>query len=110
VSKASDLLRVEFILEMIEDIEFIVEHDKSIILALEDRIHKPALLMSLMQIGETLNKIESNIIKSKLPIKGAYDVRNFIAHDYEGVDLALIEHIIRNMIPELKETIQEILT
>ena len=109
MSKSSDLLRVEFILEMIDDIEFIVEDAKSITQALEDRIHKPALLMSLMQIGETLNKIESKHLQEKLPIKGAYDVRNFIAHDYEGVDLALIEHIIRSLIPELKNTTKEIL-
>lgn len=62
-----------------------------------------------MQIGETLNKICSEDLKEKLQIKGAYDVRNFIAHDYEGVDLALIENIIRNMIPKLKRTIKNIL-
>jgi uncharacterized protein with HEPN domain len=58
-----------------------------------------------MQIGESLNKIEDETLKNKLPIKGAYDVRNFIAHDYEGVDVGLIENILRYLIPELKETI-----
>jgi len=40
-----------------------------------------------------------------LPIKGSYDVRNFIAHDYEGVNKAIIEDIIRRYIPDLKSTI-----
>ena len=38
-------------------------------------------------------------------IKGAYAVRNFIAHDYEGVDLAFIENILRFKIQELKKDI-----
>ncbi|WP_457560419.1 HepT-like ribonuclease domain-containing protein [Caminibacter sp.] len=38
----------------------------------------------------------------KEDIKGAYVVRNFIAHDYEGVDLAFIENILRFKLNELK--------
>lgn len=73
--------------------------------ALESRIGKHALLMCLMQIGETLHKIQDEEIREKLPVKGSYDVRNFIAHDYEGVDLGLIDNILRYLIPELKVTI-----
>jgi len=108
VSDSTDLSRLEFILEMIEDIEYIIVRYKSISAAIEDRIGKHALLMCLMQIGESLNKIESPALKDKLPVKGAYDVRNFIAHDYEGVDVGLIENILRYLIPELKETIFEL--
>ena len=40
-------------------------------------------------------------------VKGMYDVRTFIAHDYEGVNLAIIEWIIRNhKIPALDRHIQ----
>jgi uncharacterized protein with HEPN domain len=106
VSKKSDKSRLEFILEMIEDIDYIVAQS-SITKALESRISKPAILMCLMQIGETLNKVESIELKVQLPIKGAYDVRNFIAHDYEGVDLALIEHIVRELMPSLRKVIKE---
>ena len=106
MSKKSDRSRLEFILEMIEDIDYIVEQS-SITKALDSRISKPAILMCLMQIGETLNKIESTELKAQLPIKGAYDVRNFIAHDYEGVDLALIEHIVRELIPSLRTIIKD---
>ena len=65
MSKVSDRSRLEFIMEMIEDIE--------------------------------------------LPVKGSYDVRNFIAHDYEGVDLRLIDNILRYLIPELKVTIESLM-
>jgi len=106
VSKLSDISRLEFILEMIEDIEYTIEENNSLSKALKNRIGKHALLMCLMQIGESLNKIESPSLKEKLPIKGAYDVRNFIAHDYEGVDLDLLENVLRHLIPELKMTIE----
>jgi len=94
---------------MIEDIEYTIDENTSLTKALENRIGKHALLMCLMQIGESLNKIQDESLKTKLPIKGAYDVRNFIAHDYEGVDTGLIENILRYLIPELKMTIQKIL-
>ena len=109
MSNISDISRLEFILEMIEDIEYTIEENTSLPKALENRIGKHALLMCLMQIGESLNKIESPSLKEKLPIKGAYDVRNFIAHDYEGVDTGLIENVLRYLIPELKMTIEEML-
>ena len=36
-------------------------------------------------------------------LKGLYDVRTYIAHDYEGVNLAIIEWIIRFGLPKFKE-------
>ncbi|MCH9741380.1 MAG: DUF86 domain-containing protein [Epsilonproteobacteria bacterium] len=109
MSKISDISRLEFIVEMIEDIEFIISENKSLTKALESRIGKHALLMCLMQIGETLHKIKDENIREQLPIKGSYDVRNFIAHDYEGVDLNLIDNILRYLIPELRVTIESLL-
>ena len=64
--------------------------------------------MSLLQIGETLNKLKNEPFAEKLPIKGTYDVRNFIAHDYEGVNKMIIEDIIRTQLPKLKQTILNI--
>jgi len=108
MSKISDASRLEFIVEMIEDIEFTIEENGSVKNALDNRIGKHALLMCLMQIGETLHKIKDEDIRKKLPVKGSYDVRNFIAHDYEGVDLGLIDNILRYLIPELKMTIEKL--
>lgn len=92
-------------MEMIEDIEFSIEENKTLKNALSNTTAKHALLMCLLQIGETLSKIENEILKEKLPVKGSYAVRNFIAHDYEGVDMDLIENILRYLIPELKVTV-----
>jgi uncharacterized protein with HEPN domain len=60
-----------------------------------------------MQIGENLNKLNSSneeIIKAS---QGSYAVRNFIAHDYEGVNLALIENIVRNLLKPLKTELEK---
>jgi flagellar FliL protein len=104
--------KLEFILKMIEDIEFIINRHNHITKALEDREGQLAILMALMQIGETLNKIEKDTL-NKLNLlddaKGAYSVRNFIAHDYEGVKLSVIENILRYNIPNLKNKILKIL-
>jgi uncharacterized protein with HEPN domain len=106
-----DLQKIEFVLEMISNIEIIVDRKRGVFNALNDRVEsRPAILMALLQIGETLNKLDSQTIENleiqKSDIKGAYSVRNFIAHDYEGVDLGLIEHIIRSLLPDLKNKLK----
>ena len=66
----------------------------------------PAILMHLSQIGEEINKIDEKILKQLDLVedaKGAYNVRNFIVHSYEGVNLALIERIIKEKLPILKD-------
>jgi uncharacterized protein with HEPN domain len=93
---------------MIDDIEYIIaQHNGIVTDALSHRISKPAVLMSLLQIGETLGKIKfENDILSEYA-RGAYNVRNFIAHDYEGVNMAIIENIVRTMLTPLKIAIKE---
>lgn len=98
-------LKLEFILQMIDDIEYIVSQHAGVTDALADRISKPAILMSLLQIGETLGKMSFQNPTLAEYAKGAYNVRNFIAHDYEGVNIAIIENIIRNLLTPLKDEI-----
>ena len=59
-------------------------------------------------IVENISNIEE-IIKRHDDIKGAYEIRNFIAHDYMGVDIGLIEYILREKLPELKNTLISII-
>ncbi|MFZ2967825.1 MAG: HepT-like ribonuclease domain-containing protein [Sulfuricurvum sp.] len=102
--------KLEFILQMIDDIEYIVaQHNGIVTDALSHRISKPAILMSLLQIGEALGKMrfENELLNEYA--KGAYNVRNFIAHDYEGVNMAIIENIVRTMLKPLKEVIVQTL-
>ncbi|WP_294954493.1 HepT-like ribonuclease domain-containing protein [Sulfurovum sp.] len=105
MSKRKAEVQIAFLLEMIEKIEFIVKRHGNVVSALEDTEGQLALLMAISQIGETLNKIEQSVITDlglEVEQKGAYETRNFIVHDYDGVDLYLIEKVIDEYFPEMK--------
>ena len=91
--------KIDFILDKIEIIEEILSETKITEALNDEKIFRPAILMHMMQIGESLNSVYKKfpklVEKYNLTeeVKGAYNVRNFIAHDYEGVNLAIIESI-----------------
>jgi uncharacterized protein with HEPN domain len=108
--------RLNIILEKIVFIENIVNQFGSITKALSDNmIGKPSILMHLIAIAEQFNKLkegnEFEILSKfdKRDLKGSYDIRNFIAHDYEGVNLMIVELVIREKIPKIKNIIIDIL-
>jgi uncharacterized protein with HEPN domain len=105
--------KIEFILEMIERIEFIVKRHKGIVNALKDIEGEMAILMAIAQIGESLKKLPDELLEKYDLLedkKGAYYTRNYIVHDYEGVDLAFVENIIRNYLPKLKDKLEKMKT
>jgi uncharacterized protein with HEPN domain len=107
------IAKIDFILEMLDNIKTIISRHEGITNALNDRVEaRPALLMCLLQIGESMSKIDKEyLINFDLfeDSKGSYSVRNFIAHDYEGVDLALVEDILRNRMENLEMKLNKIL-
>ncbi len=111
MSKKSTLAKLDFIIEMIANIDKIVKRHNGIVDTLEDFEGQMAVLMAISQIGETLKKLDDSIVnrydlsKDK---EGAYYSRNYIVHDYEGVDLGFIESIIRDYLPRLREKIFKI--
>jgi len=111
MSKKDDLDRLNLILLKINFIQEICETD-GIVKSLEDiRQKRPAILMHFTSIAEQFNKIKDNDLLDlfdKDDIKGAIDTRNFIAHDYEGINMAIIEFIIRSRLPLLKNIILNI--
>ena len=111
MSKKSIHAKVEFTLEMIENIEKIIQRHHGIVKTLEDFEGQMAVLMALSQIGETLKKFDDTIV-SKYDLEddrdGAYYTRNYIVHDYEGVDFGFIENILRVYLPELKSKLIKI--
>jgi uncharacterized protein with HEPN domain len=114
MSKTKELNRLKTILSKIEDIEKIVNLS-SITKALDDSLlSRPAILMHLVAIAEQFHKLQKNnsiflINFEKDDLKGSLDIRNFIAHDYEGVNLAIIEMIIKERLPEIKKVIFDII-
>ncbi|OHD97011.1 MAG: hypothetical protein A3E21_05480 [Sulfurimonas sp. RIFCSPHIGHO2_12_FULL_36_9] len=90
---------------MIENIEEITKRHNGIVKTLEDFEGQMAVLMGISQIGETLKKIDEETVMQhnlKDDRDGAYYTRNYIVHDYEGVDLGLVENLIRVYLPQLK--------
>ena len=105
----SDIARIEFVSSIISDASEILQRYATARDALCDIEGKNALLMILLQIGEKLNKIKDENLSSLLPIKNTYYIRNRITHDYDGLDLELIESIIEIELPKLKSKLDEII-
>ena len=108
-----DMQRIELILKKIIMIEEIVDSFGGVSKALEDKkLAKPAIMMHLTAIAEQFSKLkDENLIVQfdANDIKGAIATRNFIAHDYDGVNLSFIEAIIRERLPIVKSVIEDIL-
>ena len=59
MSNLSVYAKTKFILKMIDNIKRIIQKHGGIVKALEDELEaQPAILMALLQIGESLNKID----------------------------------------------------
>jgi len=104
--------RLDSILAKIKNIEIIIEKSGSITKALADEaVYKPAILMHLVSIAEQFQKMQNDMDLDTLSkfekddVRGAIALRNFIAHDYDGVNLSVIEDVLRLYLPNLKKTI-----
>lgn len=110
------LERVKVIKKKIDFIEAIVSENSSVIKALEDEQNsRAAILMHLTYIAEQFDKLlhngELEILSyfEKQDIKGSYDLRNFIAHDYEGIDLYIVEDVINERLQIIKKSVDKVL-
>jgi uncharacterized protein with HEPN domain len=80
-----------------------------------EKSSRAAILMHLTSIAEQFDKLlHSGELKilgffEKEDIKGSYELRNFIAHDYEGVNLHIIEDVIRYRLPVILKATNQIL-
>jgi uncharacterized protein with HEPN domain len=106
----SDAAKLEFILKMINISEEIISRYESIDHALEDIEGQNALLMCVLQVGENLHKIKNTEWRNILPVSESYGLRNLIAHNYDSVDISIISEILETDFPELKTTIQGLLS
>lgn len=109
------LERVRSIEKRIDFIHAIIEEKESIAEALQDEQNsRAAILMHLTSIAEQFDKLlhngELEILAhfEKEDIKGSHDLRNFIAHHYDGVDLCIVEDVIQKRLPIIKDSIQHI--
>ena len=109
--------RVENISKKIDFIQNIVHEKGSVSVALEDeQSARAAILMHLIAIAEQFDKLlhsgELEILQhfDKQDIKGSYELRNFIAHDYEGIDFCIVEEVIKERLPLIAKGAEEALS
>ena len=110
MSKQSDIAKIDFIIEKIDDALAYKETFGSIEATLNSKMGFDAVSMCILQVGETLNKLSQEIIQkhTELPVKESYLTRNYIAHDYEGISKIILETILREHFPVLKQQLIEI--
>ena len=110
------LSRIEIIKKKINFIHNIVAEKGSVIQALEDEQNaRASILMHLTSIAEQFDKLlhsgELDILSNfeKQDIKGSYELRNFIAHDYEGIDFHIVEDVIVERLPIIMNSVEKVL-
>lgn len=111
------LERIRVIKKKITFIEAIVNDKGSVIAALEDEQNSRAsILMHLTSIAEQFDKLlhngELELLSNfeKQDIKGSYELKNFIAHDYEGIDLYIVENVINERLSVIQASVDKILS
>ena len=73
------------------------------------------MMMHFTSIAEQFDKLskegEFELLKEfdKRDLKGVNDVRNYIVHDYEGLNLAILEKVIREKLPIIKSLVEKLL-
>ncbi len=109
--KGKDLFRLEHISDCIEKIEYLAQ-----ILYTQDNFEKKwieqdAIIRNLEIIGEASISISDNLKQSYPDVswKEMRGMRNFVTHQYFGVELNDIWSTVVNDIPLLKKQIQKII-
>ena len=109
--KKSDEVRLRHILDAINFINtFSVGKSKGDLY--KDYMYRFSVERQLEIIGEAANNLSPELLKkyNNVPWPQIISFRNFIVHEYFGLDLELIWGVIVNNIPSLKLQIEKILS
>lgn len=84
------------------------------LLSMDGVMRLNACIMRLQVIGEHVGKLLKAIpselaAHNEIPWVAIYDMRNLISHEYSNVDETIVFDTIKNDLPKLKKTIQEML-
>ena len=109
--KSKDLFRLEHILESIEKIQHLVSKLNTLENFETEWIEQDALIRNFEIIGEASNHISNEIKEQFLEVswKELKGMRNFITHEYFGLQLDTIWETAIYDLPILKEQIQKII-
>ena len=106
--------------QIIESIELIISRCENIndanefLLSPDNMMRFDSCVMRLQAIGEQIGKIlkEDNCLFDnypEIPWVAAYDMRNFISHEYANIDEAIVFDVIKEELPRMQEAVKKIL-
>lgn len=109
--KKDNSLFLNHILEAIKDIEDYVKDTTSSDNFTKDKKTQSAVLHSFQVIGEAANNLDEDFIESNPDVEWqkVIGMRNFIIHEYFGVDLKIVWTTIKEDLPTFKENIYKLL-
>lgn len=98
--------RISYIFELCKEV--------GVVKALKDTKEKqPAIIMHLIVCSENLQKLQDDFdiniaeIFTKEDIRGFKAIRNIASHDYEDLNLGIIEEVIRHKLPGIEKNISD---
>lgn len=109
--KKDNSLFLNHILGAIEDIEEFIKDTVSVEDFVTDKKTHGAILRSFQIIGEAANNLDEDFIESNPDIEWekVIGMRNFIIHEYFGVDLNIVWDTIKEDLPTFKENIKKLI-
>lgn len=105
----SDKVYLEHILDAIKVIEEYIG-DMTCEEFKENKMATDAVIRQLAIVGEAANNLSEEFVKNHpdLPFRDAIDMRNFLIHEYFGVNIQLIWETAKDDLPELRKFIEKI--
>jgi len=80
----------------------------------QDPMRQDAVIRRLEVIGEAAGRImkadrQFEDTLSEIPLRDAYEMRNFVSHGYDAVDIAIVWDSATNDIPALRKVLEEVI-
>ncbi len=109
--KKDNLLYLRHILEAINNIEEFVKDVVDLSNFIKDKKTKDAVLRNLEVIGEAAKNLDEEFINNNTSVEWnkIIGMRNFIIHEYFGVDLGIVWETIKKDLPLFKVEIEKLL-
>ena len=101
---------LEDILESITKIEEYL-HDLDFLAFQRSSLLQDAVIRNIEIVGEAMGRLSEEFLRAhpNLPIQDAVSMRNFLIHQYDGVDVELLWETARDDLPLLKDQVVAIL-
>ena len=120
MSKKSPYTTKDRLEQIVESIELIISRCENIndanefLLSPDNMMRFDSCVMRLQAIGEQIGKLlkEDNCPFDQypeIPWVAAYDMRNFISHEYANIDEAIVFDVIKEDLPRMQEAVKKIL-